>query len=128
MTARYGHAWTSSFGEMDEGVWAHGLRDISWEQIEWGLELCDNREGDFPPGMPAFRLLCLSPMPTKPLPPSRQLTDQNGGTGTTEAGRKNRDAFLVAARAWGASGGNKNLADLYSKALKAENATGRVMA
>lgn len=58
MVKIYGHRWTSSFGESDDGTWAHGLRGLTAEQIALGLSRCVERGEAWPPTLPEFRALC----------------------------------------------------------------------
>lgn len=60
----YGHRWTSSYGEKDDGTWLTGLADVTVEQIKIGLEKCRTRKiqpgrEDWPPTLTEFRGLCL---------------------------------------------------------------------
>jgi hypothetical protein len=64
MTMIYGHRWTSSYGEKDDGTWLTGLADVTVEQIKTGLEKCRTRtiqpgREDWPPTLTEFRALCL---------------------------------------------------------------------
>jgi hypothetical protein len=59
MAKIYGHRWTSSFGEADDGTWLTGLRDLLPEELAVGLRACIKREDDWPPVLPEFRRLCL---------------------------------------------------------------------
>ena len=58
MTRIYGHRWTSSFGDGDDGTWAMGLHDILPTEIAHGLSACVTRDHDWPPSLPEFRHLC----------------------------------------------------------------------
>lgn len=62
MARMYGHRWTSSFGETDDGTWAKGLRGLTAEQIGHGISkiLAPNSEADgWPPSLPEFRAMCV---------------------------------------------------------------------
>ena len=78
----FGYAFTRQFGEMDDGTWAAGLRDLTEQEIATGLEACLKWEGDFPPNVGQFRALCRPAKPNREnagmyhCPPSRQLTKQ----------------------------------------------------
>ena len=69
MTRIYGHRWTSSFGETDDGTWAKGLRGLSGEQIALGLSRCVVSGEAWPPTLPEFRALCTSTAEDLGLPP-----------------------------------------------------------
>ena len=60
MAKIYGHKWTSSYGESDDGTWLAGLYDVTIDQVRYGLErLRVDGERIWPPTLPEFRLLCL---------------------------------------------------------------------
>lgn len=59
MTMIYGHKWTSSYGEKDDGTWRKGLADVSPDQIGTGLERCRTSDDEWPPTLPIFRSRCL---------------------------------------------------------------------
>ncbi len=59
MTRIYGHKWTSSFGESDDGTWLKGLQDLPLEMIREGLECCLTQTDTWPPTLPEFRQLCI---------------------------------------------------------------------
>lgn len=64
MTRMYGHRWTSSFGETDDGTWSKGLRGLTAEQISHGISklLAPDSEADgWPPSLPEFRAMCVPP-------------------------------------------------------------------
>ena len=69
MTRIYGHRWTSSFGETDDGTWAKGLRGLSGEQIALGLSRCVVSGEAWPPTLPEFRALCTPTAEDLGLPP-----------------------------------------------------------
>jgi hypothetical protein len=76
MAMIYGHKWTSSYGEKDDGTWLKGLYDITPEQVGVGLEKCRTSDDEWPPTLPIFRYRCLPPK-KEPLPP--YLRDQSTG-------------------------------------------------
>ncbi len=59
MTRIYGHRWTSSFGETDDGTWAKGLRGLSGDQIALGLSRWVVGGEAWPPTFPEFRAPCI---------------------------------------------------------------------
>ena len=60
MAKIYGHKWTSSYGESDDGTWLAGLYDVTADQVRYGLEqLRTDGERIWPPTLPEFRALCL---------------------------------------------------------------------
>ena len=59
MAKIYGHKWTSSFGEADDGTWLQGLQGLHPPQLAVGLRRCLDREDPWPPNLPEFRRLCL---------------------------------------------------------------------
>lgn len=76
----YGHKWTSSFGEKDDGTWLKGLSDVSVEQIKHGLEKIRVSDEGWPPSLPEFRTLCLvahAEQVRKPYRPDRSLPWSN---------------------------------------------------
>ena len=54
----YGHRWTSSFGEADDGTWRAGLVGITPQEVAHGLGECAKRDDPWPPTLPEFRVLC----------------------------------------------------------------------
>lgn len=63
MAMIYGHRWTSSYGDKDDGTWLSGLADITPEQIGLGLEKCRTSGDEWPPTLPVFRARCLPATP-----------------------------------------------------------------
>ncbi len=59
MVRIYGHRWSSSYGECDDGTWFKGLYDVSPEQIGVGLEKCRTSGDEWPPTLPIFLDRCL---------------------------------------------------------------------
>lgn len=55
----YGHRWTSSYGEKDDGTWLEGLRGLTATHLAKGINRMINRCGDWPPTLPVFRRLCM---------------------------------------------------------------------
>lgn len=55
----YGHRWTSSYGETDDGTWFHGVKNIPIEKIQQGLRQLLLRANTWPPSLPEFIRLCL---------------------------------------------------------------------
>lgn len=59
MTRIYGHRWTSSYGETDEGTWHKALQGLTPAQVGRGLSRCAIHRADgWPPTLPEFRALC----------------------------------------------------------------------
>ena len=58
MTMLYGHKWTSSVGDCDDGTWMAGLHDITAQMIADGLERIIKGGNDWPPSLPEFRKIC----------------------------------------------------------------------
>ena len=64
MARIYGHRWTSSYGETDDGTWLKGLQGLTPAQVGRGLSRCATHRPDgWPPTLPEFRALC-TPAPT----------------------------------------------------------------
>ena len=59
MAKVYGHKWTSSYGQVDDGTWAKGLAGITPQQLADGLETCVTKSLPWPPSLPEFRGFCL---------------------------------------------------------------------
>ena len=59
MAKIYGHKWTSSYGESDDGTWLSALRCVTTEKVKHGLELCLARNDPWPPSLPEFIQMCL---------------------------------------------------------------------
>lgn len=59
MARIYGHRWTSSYHDSDDGTWLAGLRDLIPEELAHGLRACIHRAEEWPPTLPEFRRLCL---------------------------------------------------------------------
>lgn len=60
MASAYGHKWTSSYGESDDGTWLAGLRDLTQDQMRDGLERVLTSGREWPPSLPEFRNICLN--------------------------------------------------------------------
>jgi hypothetical protein len=58
MAACFGHKWVSSYGAMPSETWLAGLIDMSPLELQTGLVACLTWEGEWPPTLPQFRLLC----------------------------------------------------------------------
>ncbi len=71
MAKIYGHRWTASFGDSDDGTWAKGLRGLTGEQIALGLSRCVERGEAWPPTLPEFRALCTPSLADLGLPSVR---------------------------------------------------------
>jgi hypothetical protein len=91
MTMIYGHRWTSSYGDRDDGTWCVGLSDLTVDQVKRGITKCrdripENGKEDWPPTLPEFRSLCilkhaapyhrLSPRIPPPEPVNRKVVDK----------------------------------------------------
>lgn len=59
MTMCFGHKWTSSYGEKDDGTWFTGLSDLTVDEIKHGIGKCRSfMENDgWPPTLGQFREL-----------------------------------------------------------------------
>ena len=56
MTRIFGQAWTSKYGEVDDGTWATAISTLSSRQVKLGLRHCLNNWTDsFPPTPGQFR-------------------------------------------------------------------------
>lgn len=64
MIARYGGRWERDFGSLPKGVtadvWAHDLAGLTIDEVKRGLNALRSRSGEWPPGAPEFRALCLA--------------------------------------------------------------------
>lgn len=77
MTEIYGHKWTSSFGEKDQGTWLRGLQGLAPDQLAAGLGEALRSEDPWPPTLPQFYGMCKPRKPSyhrpfKRLPPSKK--------------------------------------------------------
>lgn len=61
----FGYRWVNSYGEADNGTWRAGLCDVTPEQIMRGIDVCRLSGRDWPPTLPEFRKMCVTP-PTEP--------------------------------------------------------------
>lgn len=60
MVSLYGHKWTSSFGDSDEGnYWLATLRELTTDHLKIGLERCTSSGDAWPPSAPEFKSMCL---------------------------------------------------------------------
>jgi hypothetical protein len=61
MSSMFGHRWVSSYGaQIDpDRIWLACLRDISPDQIRFGLKVCRDGCLEWPPSAPEFRGMCL---------------------------------------------------------------------
>ena len=70
MVKIYGHRWTSSYGETDDGTWLKALQALTPAQVGWGLSRCATHRADgWPPTLPEFRALCTPTAEDLGLPP-----------------------------------------------------------
>jgi len=58
MGMMFGHKWSSSYGERDDGTWLSGLADLTPEQIGHGLTVIKDGAQEWPPTLPQFRNAC----------------------------------------------------------------------
>lgn len=54
----YGHKWTSSYGDRDDGTWLDGLAGLAPDDIAAGLRRCVASGEAWPPSLPEFRAAC----------------------------------------------------------------------
>ena len=62
MSSMYGHKWTSAYGDIPDPdkVWYAILKDVSWEQMQFGMNKLANSGASWPPAAPEFKKLCLN--------------------------------------------------------------------
>lgn len=58
MAKIYGHKWTSSYGDADDGTWRAGLRGLTRKHIAHGLTKCVRGAEVWPPSLPEFIAMC----------------------------------------------------------------------
>ena len=58
MSMIFGHKWTSSYGDMDDGTWQTGLAGLDIHQIKHGLNVVKESGNEWPPSLPEFRAMC----------------------------------------------------------------------
>jgi hypothetical protein len=60
MTKLYGHKWSSSYGDKDDGnLWLATLGELSPADLMKGLRGCANNGHAWPPSAPEFKAMCL---------------------------------------------------------------------
>lgn len=76
MACRYGHRWSSQFGDEPDGLiaaeWRDTLAGLSLQQIRQGLDADAQRGSDWPPSSAYFRALCLGTADDAVLPRDRR--------------------------------------------------------
>ena len=57
----FGHKWTTSYGDAPDPdkVWYAILKDVTWQQMQTGMNELANSGAMWPPGAPEFKKLCL---------------------------------------------------------------------
>lgn len=58
MARIYGRKWTNNYGEVDDGTWLVGLRDIRPEDLDRAMGRCCLIDSPWPPTLPEFRAMC----------------------------------------------------------------------
>jgi hypothetical protein len=79
MTRIFGQAWTSKYGEVDDGTWAAAISTLSGRQVKLGLRHCLNNWTDsFPPTPGQFRKAVMeNDRPEhRPLDPAHRIARQ----------------------------------------------------
>ena len=61
MAGMYLHKWTSAMGDNADldGIWAAGLMNVTWEQIQHGFDQLVVKGFKWPPSLAEFHDLCL---------------------------------------------------------------------
>jgi hypothetical protein len=63
MASRYGHTWSSQYGDSAAGIaaaeWRSTLRGLSRDQLRAGFDADALRGSEFPPSSTRFRAMCL---------------------------------------------------------------------
>lgn len=59
MTQNFGHRWTNSYGESDQGnTWGKGLAGMTATDLGRGIRRCIEARMEWPPSLPEFAGLC----------------------------------------------------------------------
>lgn len=73
MTKLYGHKWSSSYGDKDDGnLWLATLGDLSPKDLMVGLRRCANSGEAWPPSAPEFKAMCLPDIKDHGLPSAEE--------------------------------------------------------
>lgn len=62
MSSMYGHKWTSAYGDIPDPdkVWYAILKDVTWYQMQFGMNKLADSGASWPPAAPEFKKLCLN--------------------------------------------------------------------
>ena len=62
MSSMYGHKWTSAYGDIPDPdkVWYAILKDVTWEQMQFGMNKLADSGASWPPAAPEFKKLALN--------------------------------------------------------------------
>jgi hypothetical protein len=58
MARIYGRKWTNNYGEIDDGTWLAGLRDVRPQDLDRAMDRCRLIDSPWPPTLPEFRAMC----------------------------------------------------------------------
>jgi len=73
MTKLYGHKWSSSYGDKDDGnLWLATLGELSPKDLMLGLRKCANSGEAWPPSAPEFKAMCLPDITDYGLPSTEE--------------------------------------------------------
>jgi len=74
MARIFGHAWTSRYGETDDGMWAAVIGPMSRDQVKGGLRhMLNDWTDSFPPTPAQFRAVAVTPGSQVPVPRGRRI-------------------------------------------------------
>ncbi|WP_223621190.1 hypothetical protein [Lysobacter sp. ESA13C] len=80
MASRFGHTWTSQFGDSPDGIagraWNEDLAGLTRAQLNAGIDAVKFEAAEFPPSAPRFRAMCFG-IPSFSLVNSELLTKLN---------------------------------------------------
>lgn len=65
MARFFGYRWLNSYGDSDNGTWLAGLCDVTPDQILRGIDVVRLSGKEWPPTLPEFRKMCVTP-PVEP--------------------------------------------------------------
>lgn len=89
MARIYGRKWTNNYGEIDDGTWLMGLRDIRPEDLDRAMDRCRLIDSPWPPTLPEFRAMCKAAAGYVP-PPRQPEPKTNPALAERELGKMKR--------------------------------------
>lgn len=74
MTRIFGNAWTSRYGDTDDGMWESVIASLVWNEVKHGLRhMLTAWTDSFPPTPAQFLAVARIPAAHRPAPISRRL-------------------------------------------------------